>query len=173
MELSEIKRLRQKVGLSQTDLAKKAGVSQAHIAKIEGGKVDPRFSTVERIMQCLKEEEKDHCSAYMTTTIYSVQASDDVSTSARLMRRKNVSQLIVLREGHIVGMITEEDLMKFQGDAHSTLVDEVMSDPPPTVSGNTSADTVRDMLLEFPAVVVMDRDRTVGILTKTDLIKRT
>jgi len=61
VELSEIKRLRQKVGLSQTALAKKAGVSQAHIAKIESGKVDPRFSTVEKILQCLKEEEKDHC----------------------------------------------------------------------------------------------------------------
>jgi len=173
VELSEIKRLRQKVGLSQTALAKKAGVSQAHIAKIESGKVDPRFSTVEKILQCLKEEEKDHCSTYMTTTIFGVQASDDVSTSARLMRKKNVSQLIVMRNERIVGMITEEDLLRFHGDPLTSLVEDVMSDPPPTVSKNTSADTVRDMLLEFPAVLVMDRDKAVGILTKTDLIKRT
>jgi len=109
----------------------------------------------------------------MTTTIYGVQASDDVSTSARLMRKKNVSHLIVMRNEHIVGMITEEDLLRFHGDPHTSLVDDVMSDPPPTVSKNTSADTVREMLLEFPAVLVMDRDKAVGILTKTDLIKRT
>ena len=65
MDISDIKRLRIKVGLSQTALAKKAGVSQAHIAKIESGKVDPRFSTVDRIFRCLKEEEKDHCRKYI------------------------------------------------------------------------------------------------------------
>ncbi len=172
MDLAEIKRLRQKVGLSQTALAKRAGVSQAHIAKIESGKVDPRFSTVEKILQCLKEEEKDHCSTYMTTTIFGVQADDDVSSSTRLMRKKNVSQLIVFRGERIVGMITEEDLLRFQGDPATTSVEDVMSDSPPTVSKNTSTDTVKEMLLEFPAVVVMDQDRAVGILTKTDLIKR-
>lgn len=172
MDLAEIKRLRQKVGMSQTALAKKAGVSQAHIAKIESGKVDPRFSTVERILRCLKEEEKDPCSKYMTTTIFKVQANDRVSTSANLMRRKNVSQLVVFKDKHIVGLITEEDLLRSEVDPQDSVVEEVMSDPPPTVSKNTSSDTVRELLLEFPAVVVMDRDRAVGILTKSDLIKR-
>ena len=172
MDLAEIKRLRQKVGISQTALAKKAGVSQAHIAKIESGKVDPRFSTVERILQCLKEEEKDPCSKYMTTTLYGVQVSDKVSTSASLMRRKNVSQLVVFRDKYIVGLITEEDLIRSKKDPQNVLVEEVMSDTPPTVSKNASSDTVRELLLEFPAVVVMDRGRAVGIMTKSDLIRR-
>jgi predicted transcriptional regulator len=47
-----------------------------------------------------------------------------------------------------------------------------MSEPPPTVSRSTSSDTVKELLLEFPAVVVVDRDKAVGILTKSDLIKR-
>ena len=72
MELSDIKKLRIKIGMSQTELASKAKVSQAHIAKIENGKVDPRYSTVDRIFRCLKEEQKDHCSKYMTGRIYSV-----------------------------------------------------------------------------------------------------
>ena len=69
MDLTDIKKLRIKAGMSQSELAKKAGVSQAHIAKIETGKVDPRFSTVKRILECLQEEEKDHCTKYMTPTI--------------------------------------------------------------------------------------------------------
>jgi predicted transcriptional regulator len=172
MDLSEIRKLRQKVGMSQTALAKKAGVSQAHIAKIESGKVDPRYSTVEKILKCLKEEEKDHCSKYMTATIYGVMENDTVSEAARLMRERNVSQLIVFRGEIIVGLLTEEDLLRFQGNSHNTSASEVMSDPPPTVSKNASSDTVRELLLEFPAVVVMDRDKAVGILTKSDLIKR-
>ncbi len=172
MDLSEIKRLRQKVGMSQTALAKKAGVSQAHIAKIECGKVDPRFSTVEKILRCLKEEEKDHCAKYMTATIYGVQATDSVGSAAHLMREKGVSQLVVFKGEVIVGLITEEDLLRFQGDTPGTAAEQVMSDPPPTVSKNASSDTVRELLLEFPAVVVMDREKAAGILTKSDLIKR-
>ncbi|MDW5562778.1 MAG: CBS domain-containing protein [Methanomassiliicoccus sp.] len=172
MELSEIRKLRQKAGISQTELARKAGVSQAHIAKIESGKVDPRFSTVERIMRCLKEEEKDHCSKYMTETIFGVQADDTVSTAAGIMSARGVSQLIVFRGEAIVGLLTEEDLLRFKGDPQITPASEVMSDPPPTVSKNTSSDTVKELLLEFPAVVVVDQDRAAGILTKSDLIKR-
>ena len=40
-----IKELRDEAGLSQADVARLAKVSQAHIAKIEAGKVDPRLST--------------------------------------------------------------------------------------------------------------------------------
>lgn len=172
MDLSEIKKLRIRAGMSQTALAQKAGVSQAHIAKIEAGKVDPRFSTVGRIMKCLQEEQRERCSKYMTRTIYGVQAEDSVAAAGRLMRQKEVSQLVVFRGEGVVGLITEEDLLRFKGDADSTRAEDAMSDSPPTVSKNTSADAVRDLLLEFPAVVVMDRERAVGIITKSDLIKR-
>ncbi|MBI0583912.1 MAG: CBS domain-containing protein [Methanomassiliicoccus sp.] len=170
MELSEIKRMRKKSGMSQTELARRAGVSQAHIAKIESGKVDPRFSTVDRIMQCLKEE-KDPCSRYMTDNIFGVQDSDTVSRAARLMGEEGVSQLVVFRKEAIVGLLTEDDLLRFKGDPRATPAEDIMNDPPPTVSKNASADTVREMLLEFPAVVVVDRERAIGILTKSDLIK--
>jgi predicted transcriptional regulator len=160
MELSEIRKLRQKAGMSQTELARKAGVSQAHIAKIESGRVDPRFSTVERILRCLQEEEKDPCSKYMTRTIYGMQSSDTIRAAGRLMGQRGVSQLVVFRGEAIVGLLTEEDLLRFMGD------------PPPTVSGGTSSDIIRELLLEFPAVVVVDQERAVGILTKSDLIKQ-
>ena len=150
--------------MSQTALAKKAGVSQAHIAKIEAGKVDPRFSTVERILKCLREEQKEHCSKYMTKTIFGVQADDSVAAAGHLMRQKGVSQIVVFRGEGVIGLITEEDLLRFKGDVNSTSSEDVMSDSPPTVSKNTSADAVRDLLLEFPAAVVMDRGRAGGII---------
>lgn len=171
MDLSDIKRLRIKVGLSQTALAKKAGVSQAHIAKIESGKVDPRFSTVDRIFRCLKEEESDHCRKYMTPCIYGVQHDDPVSGAGRIMREKGISQVVVFRGRSVIGMITEEGLLRFSGDMTSC-ADRAMSEPPPKVSGTTSADTVKELLLEFPAVMVMEQDEAVGIITRSDLIKR-
>lgn len=172
MELSDIKKLRIKIGMSQTELASKAKVSQAHIAKIENGKVDPRYSTVDRIFRCLKEEQKDHCSKYMTGRIYSVNILDKAMMAGRLMHEKEVSQIAVLKGDAVVGLITEEDLLRAYKDLNNTTSEEVMDDPPPTVSKTTSSDTVKELLLEFPCVIVMDREKPVGIITKSDLIRR-
>lgn len=50
-----LKRLREDAGMTQCQLAQLIGVTQAHIAKIENTKVDPRLSTVNRILQVLTE----------------------------------------------------------------------------------------------------------------------
>ena len=50
---SILRKMRLEAGLTQSQLAKLVGVSQAHIAKIEGEKVDPRLSTVNKILEVL------------------------------------------------------------------------------------------------------------------------
>ena len=50
-----IKKLRLEAELTQRELAELAGVSQAHIAKIERRRVDPRLSTINKILQVLAE----------------------------------------------------------------------------------------------------------------------
>lgn len=53
--VSPLKVLRVSQGLSQLDLAELAGISREQISKIEGGKVDPRVSTLftlARALQC-------------------------------------------------------------------------------------------------------------------------
>ncbi len=46
---STLAALRLRKGLSQASLAEKIGTSQSHYARIESGKDDPRFSTIEKI----------------------------------------------------------------------------------------------------------------------------
>ncbi|MBC8131091.1 MAG: helix-turn-helix transcriptional regulator [Rhizobiaceae bacterium] len=45
---------RQAVGLTQADLAEKSGVRAATISDIEGGKIDPRLSTLKALAAALK-----------------------------------------------------------------------------------------------------------------------
>ena len=52
-ELQEIRHLRKRYNLTQSQLAKLAGVSQSLIAKIEAGTVDPTFSHAKRILESL------------------------------------------------------------------------------------------------------------------------
>ena len=47
---------RRELGLSQTLVAARMGTSQSALARIEGGEVDPRISTVERYALAVGEE---------------------------------------------------------------------------------------------------------------------
>ena len=47
---------RRQLGMSQTQVAARMGTSQSALARLEGGEVDPRISTVERYARALGEE---------------------------------------------------------------------------------------------------------------------
>jgi transcriptional regulator with XRE-family HTH domain len=49
-----LKQIRAKEGLSQADLAKKAGISREYIARLETGHHDPSLSTLEKLAKALK-----------------------------------------------------------------------------------------------------------------------
>jgi predicted transcriptional regulator len=170
VKLEDIKKMRQKLGLSQTELARRAGVTQAHIAKIESGKVDPRFSTVSKIFGCLNIEQQETCEKYMTPGIIEVSLNSSISDAAKIMRKRGISQIPVYKGKQIVGLLTERDLILNSGK-ENLKVKEIMEDMPPTVAKYTPVDSIRELLLEFPAVIVMDEGKAIGIITKSDLIK--
>lgn len=55
----DLKKKRIELGLTQSDLAKRAGVSQPLIARIEMSDVDPRLSTVSKILGAFDEVKKE------------------------------------------------------------------------------------------------------------------
>lgn len=48
-----IRNLRKELGMTQAQLAKRAGMPQSHLAKIEAGKVDFQLSTLRRIFRAM------------------------------------------------------------------------------------------------------------------------
>ena len=51
-----VQALRQRLGMSQTQLAKRAGLSQPHVALIEKGKQDLKLRTLERLLKALHSD---------------------------------------------------------------------------------------------------------------------
>lgn len=48
-----IKLLRARMRMSQAELARRSGLSQSHIARIETGALDPQWSTLRRVLDAL------------------------------------------------------------------------------------------------------------------------
>ncbi len=169
---STLKRLRVEAGLTQRELAELVGVSQAHVAKIEKESVDPRLSTVNKILRVLTEREGKKCRDIMTPRVISVAPGDKVLKVSRLMMRHGISQVPVLEGGKIVGTVTEESIVQNLGSSLADeLVERIMQAPLPSVPEDTSVSMIQPLLQDNPAVLVVRRGEIVGIIARSDLLK--
>ncbi len=174
-EIEEIKRKRKKLGISQKRLAELVGVSQPLIARLESGKFDPKLSLIKKIYRVLEEIEGSRVDAksVMNTPVIHVSPTDSVKTAAEIMISKEISQLPVVDGEKVVGGLTENDVVKaiVERDASELKVGEVMGDPFPMVELEESLTVVSKLLLEYPAVLVVEGSKVVGIITKQDIMK--
>jgi len=167
-----LKRLRVEAGLTQRQLAELVGLSQAHIAKIEKQKVDPRLSTVNKILHVLTRGEGKKCSDFMTRRVISTRPSDTVLRVSRIMMKNAISQLPVIENGKVIGTVTEEGIVR---SLSSTIADEkvekIMQPPLPSVPEDTSISMIRPLLEDHYGVLVVRKGEVVGIITRSDLLK--
>ncbi|MGB9684155.1 MAG: CBS domain-containing protein [Candidatus Bathyarchaeales archaeon] len=169
---STIRKLRLEAKLTQKKLAELVGVSQAHIAKIEQGKVDPRLSTVNKILRVLTESKEKRCKDMMTRGVIFAKPDDSVLKVSEIMVRHAISQMPVLNKGKVVGTITEESIIrKLSSNIAEEKVERVMDPPLPMVSEDTSISAIRPLLERRQGVLVAKGKRIVGIMTRSDLLK--
>ncbi len=174
MELPTPQDLRERrttLELTQSELADAADVSQPLIARIEGGDVDPRLSTLRRIVNALDEAEGEVVRAtdLMNRTVISVAPDDAVTTAVELMEEEAYSQLPVLQNGIPVGSISQGDVIHAGENVGTLPVSEVMSESFPTVATDATVDEIRNLLDHYKAVMVTDGGETVGIITEADI----
>jgi predicted transcriptional regulator len=179
-ELDEIKKRRQKLGMRQNGLAKKSGVSQSLIAKIESGRVKPGYENVKRIFDALfaaEEEGSAKADSMMTRAIVAVCPKDKVSLAIKLLREKSLSQLPVVISGKLVGAISEGTIVDRieAGTPHAQLskmsVSEVMEPPFPTLPPGAPVHLAAELLKYNSAVVIVGGRGIEGIITKADMLK--
>jgi len=179
-DLSEIKIRRKKLGITQKELAERAGVSQALIAKIESGQVDPRYSTLRRILNALEELERERVKAnnIMTREVVYAEEDEPLINAISKMVSKGFSQLPVKgSDGRITGNLDEEVVIRAMikydpEELKNVRVRDVMKPPLPTVPPTASIGTLISILSESSAVLVVDKGGNPrGIITRSDVLE--
>ncbi|MFA5862767.1 MAG: CBS domain-containing protein [Candidatus Thermoplasmatota archaeon] len=175
---SEVRALRRRLGMTQAEVAKSAGVSQPLIARMESGAVDPRASTLRAVLDAMNRAERKSVllREVMTTPVTSVRVSDTVSVAIRVMREKGISQMPVLSKGAPVGSISDRTVVHALSEAQSAdalarmPVGNIMASPFPMAGPDTSVEQAYRLLEDQPAVLVVERGKLVGIVSKADLL---
>jgi predicted transcriptional regulator len=179
VEPRQLKKIRTQMGYTQGALAKAAGVSQSIIAKIEGGAVDPTYSTLAAISKALNSRSKavvKKAGDVMSSPVVGVQEDARIKDCAALMKRKGFSQVPVFAGERIVGTITDShimDLLTAAPDARKVLEERVKGHIQPVfavVGRDTPVDALFSLFKHLPAVLVEGDNRIEGIVTKIDLM---
>jgi predicted transcriptional regulator len=174
----QLKKIRVQLGITQSELAKAAGVSQSLIAKLESGLIDPSFSTMKSISEALRSHikiEGKKASEVMSLPVISVQSNVSVSECIEIMKKNGISQLPVYSGGKIVGSMTENHIVTLAGaeNVENVLrkpVSNFMQPSFPLVSMDTPIEALFSLFKFVPAVLVASGDRVEGIITKIDML---
>lgn len=180
--LEEIPRLRRAMGLSQTELATLAGVSQSAIAKIERGQTVPSYAIAKRILERLDAERRRKdpgatVADVRSRRVVSVTPGTMLEAAVAEMRRHKFSQLPIIDGTHTVGSLSERAITnlvmagKTPGDLQRLRVADVMEPPFPTIDEKAPVSLAASLLQHYAAVLATSRGEVQGIVTKSDLLK--
>ncbi len=173
----ELRQRRESLKMRQTELARRAGISQSMVARIEAGSVDPRASTLNKIVAVLNSAGQKQVTAesVMHSPVIAVNPAEPISKALEIFEKNNISQLPVIENGIPVGCISESVIVKAieQQRLHRTqpfYVRDFTEPGFPTVNSGTGVDVVMNILQQNHAVLVVDSGIVRGVITKHDLI---
>ena len=171
---SHIRRWRKSLSMTQARLAELSGVAQSIIAKVEKEVVDPRSSTLRKLVEALsrfESPEKLHTVRdVMITDVSVLKFNDTIQTAIDNMVKDGISQLPVLSEdGEILGIVSEESILQ-KGAHRNGLVGQVMHPGPTIVDIGLSVSEARRRLTEVEALLVVEDDVLAGLVTRMDLV---
>lgn len=178
--LDNIKTIRKRIGITQSELAKKANVSQSLIAKIEAGRLDPTYSKANGIFEVLNSLSKRQTPTakdIMQTKIISVHIDEPVNEIIHKMRKYNISQLPVINK-YVIGLVSEasvleklKDGFKDGRDVCDLKAKDVMAEAAPMISEDTDVEIVSNILKQHSIIIVSKHGELSGVITKADVLK--
>ncbi len=179
-DLSEIKARRISARLTQSQLAELSNVSQSLIAKIESGNIEPSFGRAKKLFDCLtrlKLGKEKQAKEVMTKPVKFVKAHESLKKAIKALERHGLSQLPVLDKGKQVGSISEKSILaKINSspriDVEKAMAEEAMEEALPTIQTNTPISAINQLLNFNAAVLVVEKGKSVGIITKSNLLEQ-
>lgn len=115
-----------------------------------------------------------HIKKYMTTDVQTIGDEQPMSVAHSMMRGQHIRHLPVLRQGKLVGVVSDRDLRLIETlqdvDPTKVAVSEAMTTDTYVVSPDANLDEVVGMMAanKYGSAVIVDHGHVVGIFTTVD-----
>jgi len=183
--VAEIKRKRKVLDLTQKKLANLAEISQAALARIEKSpkEYNPSYSAIYQISTALdnfskkpkgKGLEDRTAEEIMHRKVVSIKPNETLHKAIELMKGKSFSQLPVIDKDIVIGTIYEKKVasVAFEGkNSKQVIAREIIEAPLLQIDKSTPLIKAKSILEHWPAVLVTEKNKIVGIVTVYDLLK--
>lgn len=181
--LSSIANRRKRLRLTQQELAKLCDIGQSFLAKVERGRAMPSYEIAVRLFTELDRHESTAVEGQVGQTaedimarkVITVTSKDSAKYARKIMLDKNISQLPVVdgKNGAPEGVVSEKSLLgkELEGKTVRELMDK---EALPMVAKGTKGSVIISILREQEqqAVLVVEKGKIAGIITKYDIIAK-
>jgi len=144
--------------------------------------MDPPYSKFKIIYEFLENEKqsrkrsKKHAKDILTPNIIYIKPQSTVKDAVELMTKYNISQLPILEKNHNYGSITAKKIQEYIADDPVILklkVTDIKELPFPEVEKSWIVKDISRLLINYPAVLVKEDKRFIGIITDSNFLKLT
>ena len=114
----------------------------------------------------------------MTKDIVSVEGTTAINEALNLMVEKNIGSVVVTRDGEIVGIMTERDIVRKCCPVNQCTVmkaEEIMSSPLVTIDAGAAIGEAADLMAQrkIRRLLVTEEGKIRGIITERDVLRAT
>jgi predicted transcriptional regulator len=179
-DLRDIRRRRQKLGISQRKMARKLGISQSMVAKIEAESINPSYRLVQKIfgyLNGMQAVSMGRARDVASKPLYALRRSHTVGEAVKMLQERGFKQLPVVEGNHNIGSVSERGISRriLETSRPRLLLDrpiaKIMDEALPTVSEDLPVEGIIPLLQRTQAVLTTKQGRITGIITNADLLK--
>ena len=177
--LDLIKQERERLRLSQKQLANMANVSTSMINQIESGRCKPSYETAKRIFEKLtnfEEAQSETAEDICTWNIVKLKVTNTIDDARKKMNSAGISQIPIFDGNEPKGVVTEQGILSRLADSDNksnykkTQLGDVMEDIPGIVAHDTPVKSIVQ-LIRTGKFLLVSKDAKYGIISATDGLK--
>lgn len=178
--IESIKQIRQKLGITQKDLANMVGVSTSMINQIESGRSQPSYETAKKIFDSLSNMEgkksTHKAGDFCSKEIVKLSPNNTLNDAIRKMHQMSISQIPIFDGKNPIGVISEDGIIRHLADVgekelKNAKIEDAMEPVPPIVDYETPANVLAPLIRYSKCILVSQKTKIIGIITASDTLK--